>query len=163
MDNVPYLRWATMANTNLYLTDGDVIDPGAIRSRIKHDAECWRIEQIRYDPYAMEETRQILEFQMGFNMCEVAQTPNSMSPAFNQVQTLVTEGKLKHPDNPILNWCLGNCRPKLDKNDRLMIVKSSDIQRIDGVDALAIALTYWLDDKNKAPAPPTGQQWAVQW
>ena len=162
-DNVPYVGWSTDRNNCLYLTDGNVVDPAFMRERIKADSALFRIQEVRFDPYGMEESRQVLEAD-GYTCVQVSQTITMMSPGFSRIESLVREQKLRHPDNPILNWNVQNCRPKINKDDRLMVEKISDIQRIDGVDAMAIALTYWLEQKEPDPTVlPEGQQWAAIW
>lgn len=161
-DNVPYLDWARQGFVEL--TPGDVVDYVHVRNRMMHDAMNFRVKEIRYDDYGTwEETRQVLA-QKGFNTVAVSNHVNTMSPAFNEFQRLMMTGKAKFPNNPCFLWCLGNCKPELDKHDRLMVEKSSDTQRIDPVDAACIGLTWWLDkNKNMLPVCPEGQKWAMTW
>lgn len=159
-DNVPYITWANNPETTgLYLTDGDVVDSAALVDRMKYEGSLFDIKEVRYDRTRLEGFRQLLERE-GFDLVEVPQTINSMSPAFSLFERLVREKKIRHADNPLANWNLNNCVPKRDRHDRLMVEKSGPQNKIDFVDASCIALTYWLGDTDPLQPPP-GQQWAT--
>lgn len=137
-DRVPYTVWS--GQNLVTLTNGDVIDPAAIRRGIKEDAEHFAIDEIRFDPYGMEETRQILE-EEGFNMVEVKQAFNVLSNPTNAFEKYVLEKKIRHNDNPILNWNLQNTVIKVNNDDKIMIDKRRSTGRIDGITASILALS----------------------
>lgn len=139
-DNVPYLAWAN-GNYNLYLTDGDTVDPGFMRAKLL--AEPFSFHSIGFDPYGMEETRQILEFQHHLPMIEVPQSPTHMAGPTSHFEKLVLSKGLRHPNNPILTWNLGNCVVR-DSGGAIMLDKKRATNRIDGITASIIALSRYM-------------------
>jgi phage terminase large subunit-like protein len=161
-DNVPYTEWQRTPSNNLYFTGGDVVDHNALIARVKHEASLFKIKEVRYDPTEMEITRQELE-RWGYKTIEVGQSNKSMSPNFLFFEKLIKEDNLRHPDNPILNWNLDNCMPKIAGKDQLVVDKASTLQRMDGIDATCIALSHWIDCTNQFPVLPEGQKWVTVW
>jgi phage terminase large subunit-like protein len=140
-DKTQYSLWERQGH--VVFTDGDVIDPSVIREHIAEDAKHFRIGEIRFDAYGMEETRQILEAE-GYEMMEVTQNSPNMSPATAHLERLILDGRIRHNNNPCLNWCLGNTTVKIDSHDRIMLDKMRSRGRIDGVVATVIGLTGLL-------------------
>jgi phage terminase large subunit-like protein len=143
-DNVPYTRWATM-NCNLYLSPGDVIDPQFLISKLVEDSTKFRFDEVRFDPNGFELIRQELEHKYGFNMVEVPQTWRYMSPPTADLERRVLARTLRHPNNPILDWNAGNCAVR-EKDDLIMVEKSKNTARIDGIVASIIALSGHMVD-----------------
>lgn len=154
LDNVPYLRsWYQDPKANLFLTPGDVVDPSKLREQIKIDSNNFRINQIAFDPYGMEESRQLLETE-GFDCVEIPQRPATMSPAVAHLERLVTQGRIRHNNNPILNWNIGNCSVRtLGGSDEIMLDKRKSTARIDGVTATVIGLTRILEQEKYYDSP----------
>lgn len=124
----------------MYLTDGDTIDPAFLRSKVIEDSKRFDIQELLYDPYAFEESRQLLEAD-GIECIEVTQNSKYLSPATALLERLCLSKQIRHNNNDVLNWNLQNCVPTEDKQGRITITKASDTQRIDGIDALINALT----------------------
>lgn len=144
-DNVPYLRlWAKNPAAKLFLTPGDTVDPAFMRQQLLDDCKQFEVREIGFDPYGMEETRQILEFQHGLPMVEVSQTPANMSPGISHLERLVAQKKLRH-NNPILTWNVGNTVVRtIGGSDAVMLDKRRSTGRIDGVTATCIALSRMI-------------------
>jgi phage terminase large subunit-like protein len=149
MDNVPYLRdYKGDPRCRLFVTDGDTVAPAEMRKQIAIDCKNFDITEIRYDPYGMEETRQILADD-GRTMIEVTQHPKIMSQAYAHFERLVIQKRLKHPNNPILDWNVGNCKVRqVGTSDQIMLVKRQETARIDGVTSICIGLTSLLADES---------------
>ena len=145
LDNVPYVReWMDNPNAKLFLTDGDVVDPSFMRAELIKDCINFPPREIGFDAYGMEETRQLLAAE-GLPMVEVPQTPASMGSGVAQLERLVIAKKLKHNNNPILNWNVGNCQVRsFGGSDGILLDKQKSTARIDGVSATCIALTRLL-------------------
>jgi phage terminase large subunit-like protein len=153
IDRVPYLLlWKDDPRCHLFLTEGDVVDPGFMRAKLAEDAKNFDIQEIGFDPYGMEETRQILEAE-GYSMVEITQSPAVMSPAVAHFERLVIQQKIVH-DNPILSWNLGNCKIRqIGASDQIMLDKQKSTARIDGVTASCIAITRLLSQQEFYSAP----------
>lgn len=145
-DHVKYTQWSNKGY--VVLTDGDVIDPSVIRKHLIEDSHNFRINEVRFDPYGFEESRQMLEKE-GFNMVEITQNHAGMSAGTNHFERLILDNRIRHPDNPCLNWCMGNVKVKIDPNDRIMLDKMRSRGRIDGVVAAAIAMTGLLEENTE--------------
>lgn len=148
LDNVPYNRWANMAGTNLYLSPGDVIDPQFLINKIVEDSKLFSFQEVRFDPNGFELIRQELEHKHGMPMIEVPQTYRYMSPATAEFERRCIARTLRHPFNPILDWCAGNCAVR-EHNDQILVEKSKNTARIDGITASIIALSGHMADNNK--------------
>lgn len=151
VDRVPYAFWAKQGYVTL--TEGDTISPATIRESIALDLEKFPCLELRYDPYGAEETRQILEEEQGLTCVEVTQSPAMMSPATAHFERLVLDGRIVHNDNPVANWCLGNCTVRTDPQDRIMIDKMRSAGRIDFATASIIALTgvMAMEEEDQSP------------
>ena len=159
-DNVPYDVWAT--EKYLTLTPGNVVDTDFVLSDLMFYKSELKLNEVRFDPTRLEGARQKI-WAKGFETIEVSQSASTMSPCFSFFEKIVRDNKLRHPDNPVLNWNLNNCVPKREK-DILKIVKSSDYQKIDGIDAACIALSKWIgEDQDVGGRPPEGQSYFEIW
>lgn len=158
-DKVPYTSWVLDRNNNLFLTPGDVVDAMEVLKVLNDDRAKFGFNTVRFDKTKMALVDQLLQ-QNGFNCVAVSQQVPTMAPAFEKFETLIRARQIRHNNNPVANWCLGNCKPK-KVNDSTMIVKSGDRNKIDYVDATCIGLTHWLDTKNTTPVLPPGQKWAI--
>lgn len=160
-DNVPYLQWANDKKTNLFLTDGDVVDTNFMLTQLKQDVTKYKLQQIRYDKTRLEMYRQMILKDLPYtDVVAVSTSVPTMSVAFKFLERLLTEGKIVMQDNPISRWCFSNCVPKTDNHDNLKIEKSGSYNKIDFIDSLAIGLTYFIDD-NKSVNAPVGNSWAM--
>lgn len=111
------------------------------------------VREIGFDPWGMEESRQLLEAE-GLPMVEVSQTPSVMSPAVAHFERLVIQGKLRHPNNPILSWNLANCCIRtVGATDQVALDKRRSTGRIDGIASCCIALTRLLAVESYYDAP----------
>ena len=64
-----------------------------------------------------------------------------MSPALEALEGLALNGKLRHGNNPILTWNAGNCVVVSDPAGNRKLDKSKATGRIDGMVALAMAVS----------------------
>jgi phage terminase large subunit-like protein len=139
-----YLEWEKRGW--LTLTDGDVIDPSVIRESLMLDAANFQIDEIRYDPYGFEETRIILEKE-GFNMVEVPQHSNHMSPPTNHLEKLILDKRIIHNGNPVMDYCVSNCKVRINNFGQITLDKLRTSGRIDGTVAAIIALSGLLGEE----------------
>lgn len=160
---VPLLSWSLNPQNNFYLTEGNIVDPDFVLSRLKNDRQMFGNFDIRFDPTKMALVQQLYK-QNGFNCIEVGTSPRYMSPAFEKLEGLIRGGLIQHNNNPVLNWCLGNCKPKKNESGQLMVTKSSSDNLIDHIDAASIALTHWIEERKADPTVlPQGQSWLNIW
>lgn len=152
-DHVPYDEW--VRNGFIQVTDGNVTDYSAIRSRILEYSKKYRIRELGFDRYNATETTLMLTAS-GVKMIEVPQNILGMSPSmkelevmFKSSETLVKEGKpplITHEANPAARWCFGNVDISMDGKENYMPIKDSKTERIDifvaMVDSMARVLPH---------------------
>ena len=150
-DHVPYRHWAAVPTYKLYLTDGDVIDPSFIRSKLAEDSEHFNFQEIGFDPTGLEESRQLCEQEHGWTMVSVPQRPRYLGGAAAFLERSVIGKTVRHPNNPVLNWCLENTAAKETPDGLHLFKGSGETQRIDGITATVIALSRYLAREDTAP------------
>jgi phage terminase large subunit-like protein len=74
----------------------------------------------------------------------------SMSPAAKEVARLVVSGRLRHPDNPVLNWCAANAVVRLDPVGNIEPDRSRSGEKIDGIVALTMGIGRWMAKEPEA-------------
>jgi len=74
-----------------------------------------------------------------------------MGPAVNALLTAVGEGKLRHPNNPVLNWNMSNAVAIMDPAGFQKIDKSKARFRIDGAVTLAMLMGLRARDRTAKP------------
>jgi len=141
-DNVPYLSWEKQGL--ITLTEGTAIDMAEVREQILIDCKTYNVTEVRYDPYALQESVKILDTEYGLNMVEVNQSPSVMSQPTAYFEQLITAHRIRHNNHAIMNYCLGNTAIRTDNQERVMLDKLKSKGRIDGVSAAITGLSYWL-------------------
>lgn len=143
-DGVPYRQWASNPNNKLYLSPGDCIDFAFVLSKLQEDCARFKVREIGYDPALMEGCRQSYE-EKGLRMVSVPQTFSLMGRGCSELEKRITNKTIAHPDNPVLNWCVQNAVVREGMTGGIMLDKRKSRKRIDGLSALIIALSRWLD------------------
>jgi len=91
----------------------------------------WRIEDLRREMDAEGIEIPMVEFIQGFK---------SFSPAIDELERLVADGRLVHDGNPVLNWNIGNTVIETDAAGNRKPTKVRSREKIDGLVALVMAL-----------------------
>jgi phage terminase large subunit-like protein len=138
-DRAPYTRWAREGH--LIAPPGKTMDPAAVAREIARLHGEHGIEAIAFDRWRIEDLRRELS-AIG---CEVELVPwgqgfKDMSPAIDVLERLVLEEKLRHGGNPVLTMCALNAKTTADPAGNRKLDKQKSTGRIDGLQALAMAL-----------------------
>ena len=144
-DRVPYDVWVRQGL--MFATEGNVIDYKFIEDKISEIAKKYEIKEIAYDPYNALMLNQKLT-DLGFTMVEVRQGMKSLSPPTKHVETLILGKKLHHGNNPVLNWMFDNVQVITDANDNRRIDKEKSREKIDGIQALIMAISRTMVQKD---------------
>lgn len=143
---VPIQAWAEQGL--LTLTEGDVIDYGAIKAGVLADCRHLDMQRISYDRMFAGQMVQELDVDLkGVQVVPVAQTFQGLSTACKEMQRLVDGRHLRHGGHPILRWMAGNAEVKSDGLDNIRPVKpdrKKAVTRIDGVQAAVTGLDGWV-------------------
>lgn len=132
-DNVPYDIWAKQGF--VHLTPGNQVDYAFIRKTINDCAEIYDLREVGFDRWNATQIVQQLTDD-GRLMVPIGQGFASMSAPTAEMLSQIKTGKLRHGNNPALNWmadCMsvkqdpaGNVKPS--KPDR-----NKSTKRIDGI------------------------------
>jgi len=138
-ENVPFKEWE--ANGWITLTSGNVCDYGYIEKQLIDDLDEYQIDEIVYDQRFAEDVTQRLE-NAGIPRRVFPQTMQHFSGPSEEFRRRVIGAKLRHDNNPILNWQIGHFTWKEDanKNKRPYKERHGDWRTIDGVVATVMAI-----------------------
>lgn len=140
-DNSQYVGWA--ADGYLHLTPGNVTDQNFIQEKIRQLARQHPLRSMAYDGW------QALKFATeladeGLNVHEYAMQVRTMSEPMKTLHALVLQGKITHPDNPMMNWMMSNVVAKEDAKENIFPRKEQPQNKIDGPVAAIMAVGEWL-------------------
>ena len=156
-DRVDYGRWADEGW--ITVTPGNVIDYDAIRRTlsgfyiedglINHDKECiddvYELESIGYDPWNSRQLAIRLTNDDGLTMNIYRQGYQTMSFPTKEFKTKIYGNEIHHNNNPVVNWMIGNCVPRRDLNENIMLDKTKSKNKIDGIVAAVISFGEYLN------------------
>ena len=136
----PYLQWADKGY--IELIPGDVIDYNVVENAISNLAERFIITEIVYDRMYAEDITTRLENRIGCYRTNFPQTIMHFAAPTAELERLVISEKLRHNDNPVLNWQAQNVSVKTDPNNNKRPVKPGhdNPRKIDGIVAAIMAL-----------------------
>jgi phage terminase large subunit-like protein len=145
LDRVPYNVWHEQGY--LQTTPGKSIEYEFVAARL---AELFRkvdIRKIAFDRQYMRHLRPWLvkaglsESFIDARFVEFGQGFFSMGPALRTLEALLLNGKLRHGMHPVLQWCAANARTSTDPAGNRKFNKAKATGRIDGMVALAMAVS----------------------
>lgn len=140
-DSVPYLTWARQGF--LTLTDGNETDYQFVRKDINRLADDYGIHTIAGD--RLFQGAQLLQdlLRDGMNVLAFGQGYASMAAPTRRFLELVSAGKLRHGNNPILRWMAGNAAAEAEHagaDAPLKFSKRKSKEKIDGIIAATMAV-----------------------
>jgi phage terminase large subunit-like protein len=138
-DHVPYRLWARQGL--IETTPGRAIDKGYVVRRLAEIAGAYDVRGVAYDRWQMAELARIMGDEgLRLPMVEWGQGYKDMSPALAALETIVLQRQLRHGGNPVLEWNVSNAVAVTDPAGNRKLDKSKALSRIDGLQALAIAV-----------------------
>jgi phage terminase large subunit-like protein len=143
-DGVPYLDWARRGF--ITLTKTRQIDYDFIARQVIDDAKTYKLKKLNADPWNSPQVCLKLAAE-GLNVELMRQGFVSMNAPCKELLRLVGEGKLLHGGNPVLAWMARNARALSDPGENLKISKKHSKDKVDGMVALAMALSGVLAEK----------------
>jgi phage terminase large subunit-like protein len=166
-----YRQWVEAGH--LLTTPGKAIDHEAIALFIAKLAQRYRVRGLAYDRWRMQNL--LREFDRiglqahedttnnndgqphraprgdGLRLVPWGQGYRDMGPAVDALMKALDEGKLKHPDNPVLNWNVANAVAVMDPSGFRKLDKSKVRFRIDGAVSLAMLMGLRARDRTVKP------------
>lgn len=141
-----YQQWVKQGY--LTVTPGDAIDYAFIKKQILEDNKKFKIDSVNFDRlFQGVQLMQELEND-GLKVAEFAMGHKSFSYPMKDFEGRFLKGKIRHGNNPVLNWMADNIVVKPDVNNNLMPDKASAQGKIDGIVSLVMAL-----DRNARKEP----------
>jgi len=170
--NHRYEEWYNAGH--LLATPGKAIDHEAIALFIAELSQRYKIRGLAYDRWRMQNL--LREFDRiglqayedplrnsddptqprkpkgdGLRIIPWGQGFRDMGPAVDALMKALDEGKLVHPNNPVLNWNVANAVAVMDPSGFRKLDKSKVRFRIDGAVALAMLMGLRARDRNVKP------------
>jgi phage terminase large subunit-like protein len=132
----------------LETTPGNVTDYDFIKARVLADMDAFNVLSIGYDRWNASQIVNDLVAEDA-PMVKVGQGVFSMSPAMKEIQRLVLLGKkgapvLNNGGNPVMRWMVDNLAVATDPSGNVKPDKANSGDKIDGVSALANAVSEAL-------------------
>ena len=140
------------AEGRLTLTDGALIDHDRIAEDLKSALERFAVVNIAFDPWNATAlvTRLIGE---GAPMIEFRKTVQNVSEPMKTLAGLIDDGRIVHDGDQALAWMLSNVTARPDANENVFPRKERDENKIDGADALIMALAVALQAEGREFEP----------
>ena len=145
--NPSYPGWA--AESRLVVTPGNETDFDEIESDVRALCSRFQVMSVGYDPWQSAQMSQRLRAE-GVPMHEFRATTQNFSPAIIELDAAMRSGRLRHDDNPVLEWCLGNVVGKADRRGNLYPTKQRPDQKIDAAVALMMAIGRAMTEDENA-------------
>ena len=136
-DKVPYTTW--IKQDYIKVTEGDVVDYDQIRMDILEISEKYNIKEIAVDRWNATQIVTQLDGE-GLNMVMFGQGYRSMSAPSKHLEALVMSRKLRHGDNPVMNWMASNVSIESDPAANIKPSKRKSTEKIDGIVAAVMGL-----------------------
>ena len=141
---VPYADW--IRRGFIEATPGNAIDLRAVKQRIHWGREMFELREMPFDRYNFR--TQAMELQEeGMQAVEIQQSFLHLSHPTKFLLSAYADGKLRHGNNPVLNWMASCLQLQYDKKDNCQPSKPERMKsakRIDGISATVTALNRAL-------------------
>lgn len=139
-DRAPYDVWRDQGL--LTATPGQTVDYDWVAARLGEIKARCDLRLVKYDRWRIDD----LKRDLGKAGVDIPLEPHGqgfkdMSPALEALEGLALNGRLRHGGNPILTWCAANCVVVADPAGNRKLDKSKATGRIDGMVALAMAVS----------------------
>jgi phage terminase large subunit-like protein len=110
-----------------------------VEQYITEYAERHRLRRLAGDRWNAASTFTKLQ-QAGIDVVGYSMGIGSMSAPTKLLDTLVAQKKIRHGNNPVLNWAASNCTIRSDPNGNIAPCKVKSTERIDPITASVMAL-----------------------
>lgn len=137
-DRVPYDAW--VRDGHMVATQGDVVDYGFIRRQLNELAQTYHFGPMAYDPWNATQLATQLGEDDGIEMVEFRQGFISMNEPAKEFERLTVSKRIRHADNPVLNWMVSNVAVRTDPAGNIKPDKDRSTGRIDGVVAAVMGV-----------------------
>jgi len=147
-DRVPYDTWSSQGH--LETTPGNSIEYEYVAARLYDEHRRVRFRKVAFDRWNYKHLKPWLS-RAGFSDDEIegdnalfekfGQGFESMSPALRTLESLLLNGQIVHGGHPVLTMCAANATVQTDPAGNRKLSKMKSHGRIDGMVALAMAVS----------------------
>ncbi|MGA2650411.1 MAG: terminase TerL endonuclease subunit [Terracidiphilus sp.] len=137
--NQTYQKWAEEG----FLTacDGASLDYALLKADLTKDIDGHNVVGVCYDKRYADQVMQELNYSTGVTTIEVPQKVEYLSLPMKALDAAIQEGRVHHPLDPVLAWCLSNVVSKpRGPNEDVYPDKLKPAAKIDGAVALITAM-----------------------
>lgn len=139
-DRVPYWAWKT--GGHLLTTPGATIDPAFIAHTVAELSGQYDLRMLGYDRWRIDTFQKALaDTGNVVPMAPFGQGYRDMAPAVDILERMIAERRLRHGGHPVLTWNAANAVATADPAGNRKLDKARSRGRIDGLVALAMALS----------------------
>lgn len=162
-DNLEVLDKRTAGAASLWVsqgwlntTPGNVTDYDYIKAQVLEDMDRFDVISLGYDRWNATQIINDLQAE-DVPLVKVGQGMFAMNPALKEMQRLVLTGTkttpmLEHGGNPLMRWMVDNLAVATDASGNVKPDKANSGDKIDGVSALANAISEALGTANQRSA-----------
>lgn len=141
-DRQPYRQWVEQGF--IEATPGNVIDTRAAQRWLLWASQMFNLQEVCYDRTNFNEAAQNLQDEHGLQMVIIPQNFMGLSAPTKKLLELYLMKKLRHGNNPVLNFCASCLSLKDDGKDNVQPMKPERLKsakRIDGIAAMVNGLS----------------------
>lgn len=138
-DRAPYDVWAKQGF--LTLTDGATVRYDTVAQRLVEICDTYTVASVAFDRWRIDVFKTELErLNVELPLEPFGQGYKDMTPAVDELEARLLNGRLRHGNNPLLTWCAANTIAVSDPAGNRKLDKSKSTGRIDGILALTMAI-----------------------
>ena len=146
----PYQAWAE--KQYITLTPGASVDYRFIRAHIKAIADHFDLQLLLTDPSNADALVKELSEEDRINIKAIPQGTKYLNAPTKELLRLALAHKIRHGNDPILAWNIGNCVVHADMNGNIRLDKEKGRLKIDGAFSLIDALAAYASPDGKKPS-----------
>lgn len=155
-DGVKYLEW--IENGWIKTTPGSSLEYEYVWRDLQKEMQKHDVDFINTDPWNSYHIERIAR-DNGFNeMYQVSQAIRSLGFPTKEFERMIHLKRIKHFNNPVLNWMMNNVLLRFDSNGNYVIDKNKSKDKIDGVAAIIDAFAGLFSEKEDNSLP---DDWAL--
>ncbi|RKD26694.1 hypothetical protein BEP19_15920 [Ammoniphilus oxalaticus] len=156
-DDFPYVTYAKQGF--IEATEGDYVNYRHVRHKINELARIYDIKEIAFDMFASSGIASDLQND-GFVMVDHIQG-FGFSPTISDFYDLLFDKRIKHNNNPVMNWMSENTFAEENSTGKLRFDKRKG--KIDGIIAMLMGLTRAMANNKKNEYDPNKavEDWAA--
>jgi len=139
-DKVPYSEWIRLGF--METCPGNANDYEGLKARVRWASQMFDLRSMPYDPHNFRPSAMDL-LDEGILAEEVTQRPAQLNQPTKFLLGLYLDQKIRHGNNPVLNWNAACLSLTTSRNDDVMPDKPDRLRsykRIDGISAIVTAL-----------------------